>query len=517
VVNTLFDLGSMLTVHTVEDAMTQGGDVLLMDADVLYDARILHALVDGSGPVNRLLIVIWIGIAAVLPSPSWSDAASDGLAADQAKFYLAQLEPANPPAASPLPQPQPGQTGPKEPGAPAQPGEPKPWYWPITRWFDPKTAPFLPVPEIAVDPDSGTTLGLIPTILVTDENDDIRKIIAPDLIYNPYFGWGVHGRIFNYDSKDEQWSIVTGIQERVERQFDGEYQIGRERQDHWSFNGSLIYAVDGTPRFYGIGNESPAINETDYTAQSELLQAQAGYNISHAWQLQYTARFQNVDVLPGTLAKIASIATLFSKVLGEGTNHNFLNRVSIVYDTRDDIIIPSKGLELVAYGGMASRNGAFNDSLYTEAGVDGRAFVPLQAKTVIAVHMALRYLPTAYDVPFWALSSIGGADTVIGGSQPLRGFGDGRFYDRDSFSTSVEYRRNVATFQAVATTVEIELTPFIDVGRVFDRTSTMPFDQLHKVYGLGFRGIARPFVVGFVDIGYGSEGPAVFTGLNYPF
>jgi hypothetical protein len=452
--------------------------------------------------------VLSAGPAAALPSPSWSD---------QGDLHLAQLQPAASPSASPLPQPRPGQAGPKEPGAPGRPGGPKPWYTPITRWLDPKTAPFLPVPEIAVDPDSGTTLGVIPTILITDENDDIRKIIAPDLIYNPYFGWGVHGRIFSYDSKDEQWSIVTGIQERVERQFDGEYQIGRERSGRWSFNGSLIYAVDGTPRFYGLGNESPAINETDYTAQSELLQLQPGYNITHAWQLQYTARFQNVDVLPGTLAKIASIGTRFSKTLGEGTNRNFLNRVSIVYDTRDDIIVPSKGAELVAYGGMASRDGAFNDSLYTEAGFDGRAFVPVRDKTVIAVHMALRYLPTAHDVPFWALSSIGGADTVIGGSQPLRGFGNGRFYDRDSFSSSVEYRRNVAVFHAVATSVELELAPFIDVGRVFDRTSTMPFDQLHKVYGLGFRGIARPFVVGYVDIGYGSEGAAVFTGLNYPF
>jgi outer membrane protein assembly factor BamA len=279
----------------------------------------------------------------------------------------------------------------------------------------------------------------------------------------------------------------------------------------------LIYAVDGTPRFYGIGNESPAINQTDYTAQSELLQLQPGYNLSHAWQVQYTARFQNVDVLPGTLASIATIGSRFSDILGEGTNRNFLNRVSIVFDTRDDIIIPSKGVQLVAYGGMASRDGAFNDSLYTETGFDGRAFVPVLDKTVIAMHMALRYLPTAHDVPFWALSSIGGADTVVGGAQPLRGFGDGRFYDRDSFSSSVEFRRNVVTFHAVATSVELELAPFIDVGRVFNRTSTLPFDQLHKVYGMGFRGIARPFVVGFVDIGYGSEGAAVFTGINYPF
>jgi choline kinase len=56
VLNPRFDLGSVLTVHTVADAMTRGGDVLLMDADVLYDERILRALVQGGPGINRLLI-----------------------------------------------------------------------------------------------------------------------------------------------------------------------------------------------------------------------------------------------------------------------------------------------------------------------------------------------------------------------------------------------------------------------------------------------------------------------------
>lgn len=56
VLNLGFELGSVLTVHVAADAMTRGGDVLLMDADVLYDERILAALVAGSVPVNRLLI-----------------------------------------------------------------------------------------------------------------------------------------------------------------------------------------------------------------------------------------------------------------------------------------------------------------------------------------------------------------------------------------------------------------------------------------------------------------------------
>ena len=398
------------------------------------------------------------------------------------------------------------------PGPIAPPVTPPTGFW---RWFDPSTAPFIPVPLIGVDPDSGTTLGLIPTWVHTDENQEINRIIAPDVLYNPYFGFGVHGRVYGYSSKDEQWSVVTGIKERVEREFDAEYQRGRLRDQLWSFNSSLIFDRSGVPRFYGVGNETLKSAETNYTNQQERAQVQVGLNVSHAWQLLYTARLQVVDVLPGTLNKIASIETRFVDVLG--TNKQFLNRLSINYDSRDDLTVPSRGMLLVAYAGLASSDGLLNDSMYSEVGGDGRGFWLIAPDTILAAHMALRYLPTSHDVPFWALSGIGGGESVIGGEQPLRGWGAGRFYDRDSFSSSVELRRKVHTFDTTSTSIDLEVTPFLDVGRVFARSSSLPFDQLHKVLGVGFRGIARPFVVGYVDIGYGSEGVAAFTGLNYPF
>jgi choline kinase len=55
-INERFTLGSVLTVHVVADALRRGGDVLLMDADVLYDARIMQALAGGAAPGNRILI-----------------------------------------------------------------------------------------------------------------------------------------------------------------------------------------------------------------------------------------------------------------------------------------------------------------------------------------------------------------------------------------------------------------------------------------------------------------------------
>jgi hemolysin activation/secretion protein len=124
---------------------------------------------------------------------------------------------------------------------------------------------------------------------------------------------------------------------------------------------------------------------------------------------------------------------------------------------------------------------------------------------------------SANRVPFWALSSLGGDRDEIGGDQELRGYGAGRYYDRNSFAATVEVRKTMLSFNAASSHIDVEVTPFIDMGSVFGRTGTDPLTQLHKVVGLGFRGVARPFVVGYVDIGYGSEGAAAFTGINYPF
>lgn len=413
----------------------------------------------------------------------------------------------NPPSEAPIPLPP---APPPVPSVVPAPDEPQ---W--TRWFNPATAPFIPVPLIATDPNSGLTVGLIPTFVTTDENHDIRRIVAPDVLYNPNFGFGVHARIFAYSSADAQWSVVAGIKERVEREFDGEYEVGRSREGPWSVIYSLIYDRSGAARFYGIGNQTRRRAQTNFTDQQDLGQVQLGFNLNHTWQILYTVHEKVVDVLPGTLSGIASIQRRFPGTLG--TNKQLLNRISLVYDSRDDSTVPTSGMKWVVYGGLASKQGLFNDSSYSEAGIDGRGFWQVAPDIVLAAHISLRYLPSANDVPFWALSSLGGGQVEIGGEQPLRGFGDGRFYGRNSFSTTVELRRKVFAFDAVTTNLDIEIAPFVDFGRVFARSTTNPLFHVHPVVGVGFRGIARPFVVGYVDIGYGSEGPAVFTGLNYPF
>ncbi len=382
-----------------------------------------------------------------------------------------------------------------------------------------KTArlPIIPIPDIGTDPNSGTTVGLLPVWLSSNDKGEISRIIAPDFLHNPYFGYGGDARIFAYPSADTQWSITGGAKQRVERGVDAEYETGRLRQSEWSLGVGLQYSRIGTPRFYGIGNETPASAESVYTQEQGRAEMRLGFNITPAWQLRETIRYEIVDVLPGHLTEVASLPTRFGNILGVGTSESLLERFSASYDTRDDLTVPKHGAQLVAYVGIASRAGVLNDNSYSEAGIDGRIFVPLGAKTVLAAHAALRYLPEAEHVPFWALSTIGGDRSEIGGVQPLRAYGAGRYYDRDSFSTTVEVRRNVYSFNAMSTHVDLEAAPFIDSGRVFGTGGTFPLSQLHTIGGVGIRGIAPPFVVGYVDLGYGDDGLAVFSGINYPF
>src|SRR5882724_9804375 len=136
------------------------------------------------GIVAFALSLLWGGAALLLATPCWSDSAGDAAAQVPAPDASAQ---ASAPASG------------------------------LSKWFNPANAPFIPIPLIGVDPDSGTTLGVIPTWLKTDEHRDIRRIIAPDVLHNPNFGIGFHARVYAYPSADEQWSVVTGAKQRVER------------------------------------------------------------------------------------------------------------------------------------------------------------------------------------------------------------------------------------------------------------------------------------------------------------
>ena len=384
------------------------------------------------------------------------------------------------------------------------------------RWLDPSTAPFIPVPEIDASPVGGVTVGLIPVCLTVDENEKIRRIVAPDIIHSQYFGWGARGRIFAYPSDDSQWTVIGGGKQHVEREFDATYVDGLARTDTWTWSLHANFDRSGTPRFYGLGNESQLSQQTNYVDNQGHLEVSAGWNITRRWQAAYMWRMGFVQVGQAVLPQLPSIETRFPQLPGLDREEEFQQRLTVSYDTRDSINVPRDGELLVGIAGY-SNSGIWGSVSYSFLGAEARVYRPVEPWLTVAAHTAVRYMPSFDRAPFWALSSIGGDRSVLGERQPLRAFGDDRFIDRDSFAAGAELRTRVAQFKAYGSSVDVQLAPFVELGKVFARDGEDPLLHLHRAFGFGVRGVASPFVVGYVDVGFGPEGPAVFTGIDYPF
>src|ERR1700681_2726744 len=98
--------------------------------------------------------------------------------------------------------------------------EPSTWKLPQYDWHsfkinDPNSWPFIPVPEVATDPNGGVTYGVLPVWLFTDDKNEISSILAPDINANSTLGPGGNFRYLAYPSSDTNWYAEAGAQETI--------------------------------------------------------------------------------------------------------------------------------------------------------------------------------------------------------------------------------------------------------------------------------------------------------------
>lgn len=382
-----------------------------------------------------------------------------------------------------------------------------PHNWPFT---------LFPVPEVATDPNSGVTYGMLFAFLFKDQHDNIDYILAPDINNNTVLGPGGNFRLFGYPSEDTQWYVQTGASQHIARDVDLSYQTGRTLQKWWSLNVRFLYEQDPTNRFFGIGNQTLERNQTNYTDEQVFLQVLLGWNLTRHLQLGLFSRPRYMRIKQGAFTTLPSIFELFPKVKGINGGSEFYNEARLTYDTRDSVDIPRQGTLAVLFNGVADR--AFlSSSSYDRFGGDLHEYIPIGKRFTFAGHVYLQYTPAGQETPFWAMPRLGGEESLLYDQQTLRGYGVGRFTDNNIADANFELRTRVLEATILGNHGILELAPFFDTGRVWNGMSTVPFEDLHSVGGMGFRAIAEPFVVGYLDIGYGGEGSAIFAGLNYPF
>src|SRR5262249_7174005 len=142
--------------------------------------------------------------------------------------------------------------------------------------------------------------------------------------------------------------------------------------------------------------------------------------------------------------------------------------------------------------------------------IDARHLLPHYNDQLVFVARFLADTVNGERIPFYARPSLGGETT-------LRGFGQSRFIDDTALLINLEERIPVIQQKVFDYLLDLQVAPFLDIGRVMSGLSTRDLKNFQVNPGIGFRILAKPHVVGRFDVAYGRDGANFFVGLDYPF
>ncbi len=200
-------------------------------------------------------------------------------------------------------------------------------------------------------------------------------------------------------------------------------------------------------------------------------------------------------------------------------------RFSLRYDNRDFVVSPSRGNVLRL---SVTRDFDTLDSTGSWTNVDGTfsQFFPLGStdrfrQIVLALSAWTSYAPTWEDdsgqPPLFAGASLGGLDR-------LRGYPEGRFYDKAAVYYVAELRLipewNPIGSGSFLDRLEVDwimFAPFVELGRVAERWSVNSLhSDMNWSVGVGFRAMAKHVVLR-IDTAFSEEGGRVQMMVHHPF
>ncbi len=367
------------------------------------------------------------------------------------------------------------------------------------------------LPIIDTNPNKGTTMGVMPIYVVQPSDKNIEHIFAPSLTYNPTFRVEATMRYYWYPNERANYFVRAAVSGNQNQDIIGQMEdldfLGRGL----ALSARLAFDVDGSKRFFGIGADTPESAETNFTRKTIGYYARLGIPIfeESSWKFNFAHALAGERIATGVFNSIPTIEARFPKDSPSHFHQNSRFQLFIDYDTRDSAVTTSAGsyVKFLIENAQKKLGSEFAFQTY---GIDARHFRDwgddAYGKTAARFH----YQQLQGNAPFYLMPALGGKKT-------LRAYGEGRYIDRGLWVGTVEQRFTLFEATVSGTTVEMEMAPFFGIGSVFSTPKRLATRYFRPAYGVAFRAIARPQVVGSIDLGYGQEGASVFMDINYSF
>ncbi len=393
----------------------------------------------------------------------------------------------------------------------------------------------IPLPAFTYNPNEGWWVGALTPIFRANQKGQVEDIFAPLYLHNQLIGETFTFNYFGYRNETQQFHAVLSHATRIERTIDLSYQDVAAGPD-----GRYIVSVqanDGKSafnRFFGFGNATTPDTETTYTMGDANFRLAGGVNLNDDFAIIAAERYRTVGVENGASHTLPQTLDFFPDAPGiEGANI-VGQSLTAQYDTRDNQLTPLSGTYATAFGEY-NENVKFTErNHWWRTTLQARHFLPHHDDRAVFVSHFMVDSIAGQDENVEAEDAIGPGQSAttsrlvkrgvpfyerptLGGETTLRAFGRGRFVSNFAWLVNLEERVKVLQGAIMGNQLELELAPFVDVGRV-GRVST---DDLAKNVevdpGFGIRALARPNIACRMDMAWGKDGSAVYVGLDYPF
>lgn len=367
----------------------------------------------------------------------------------------------------------------------------------------------IPLPAFSYTRNENYWVGALMPILRANDKEEIEDIFAPQYLHNKFVGETFSLNYYGYRNETVQYRAIASYATQVERHFELGYKNTGAGGGRYVLAAEVNWFKNAFARFFGIGNNTPEADESTYTSREANVRLSGGLNLKNDLVVLWTERYRDVRIEDGVIDTLPQTKARFNGITGIEGAQIFGHRLTLLYDTRDNLLTPVRGTYVSLYGELAHNLHVEGPDRWFRISLDARQMVPHASGRMVFVARLMLDMVFSRGIPFYERPMLGGENT-------LRGFGLNRFIDDNLYLINLEERIRVLEKRVFDNPLEFELAPFLDVGRVDDDLFTRLKDTQFNP-GVGLRVLSRPNVVGRIDVAYGKDGGNVFVGLDYPF
>lgn len=298
-------------------------------------------------------------------------------------------------------------------------------------------------------------------------------------------------------------------------------KVGAERIMDTPLRTFTTLQYDSRPEehFYGIGPDTSRGEGTSFKMKQTTLESSVGYSKDPSFSGDLKVAYKSTDIEDGDDHHRGVINKTFPEdgdlIPGRDGDDVFSVGLDLVRDTRNHKDASTRGyFANLGYGFNEGVRGS--DARYLKLITEFTHYQRIfSERRVFVSHFYYEdnHALANHQVPFFEMAQVGGYGNHPSRSRTLRGYDEGRLFDRNSFLMNFEYRYAIYEYRDW----KADTVLFSDMGQAFRKWSEFQGQDFLFSFGGGVRISILGHVLLSFEVAHGNEGTWYYVKNRAPF